>query len=203
MENQALLFIPDISGFTQFVTATEIEHSNHIIASLIEEIIAANGLGLVVSEIEGDAVLFYRLGAPPAVGEVVEQAKTMFRRFHSKLSAMESCGRCHCGACSTASNLTVKFVTHYGQCREMPVHTFTKLIGSDVILAHRLLKNALPEREYLLLSEQYLNAGPDRPTAGEGCSDLKPFVEQVADFGEVRLRYLPLASLRRAAGAPA
>lgn len=42
MENSALIFIPDISGFTNFVTKTEIQHSNHIITELIELLIDAN-----------------------------------------------------------------------------------------------------------------------------------------------------------------
>ncbi|MFC2085655.1 hypothetical protein ACFLRO_00420 [Bacteroidota bacterium] len=32
-----LLFVPDISGFTQFVKATEISHSRHIIQELLEK----------------------------------------------------------------------------------------------------------------------------------------------------------------------
>ncbi len=55
-----LLFIPDISGFTQFVNETEIQDSQHIIEELLEAIIDANEIGLEISEIEGDAILFYR-----------------------------------------------------------------------------------------------------------------------------------------------
>ena len=44
MENFALLYIPDISGFTKFVTQTEIEHSNGTISELIEVIIKSNML---------------------------------------------------------------------------------------------------------------------------------------------------------------
>ena len=42
MENLGLLYIPDISGFTKFVTQTEIEHSNVIISDLIEVVIKSN-----------------------------------------------------------------------------------------------------------------------------------------------------------------
>ena len=37
-----LLFVPDISGFTRFVNETEISHSRHIIAELLETLIDAN-----------------------------------------------------------------------------------------------------------------------------------------------------------------
>ena len=55
MENKGLLFIPDISGFTQFVNETEIDHSRLIIQELLEILINANEIGLEISEIEGDA----------------------------------------------------------------------------------------------------------------------------------------------------
>ena len=43
MTDKKLLFIPDISGFTQFITSTEISHSHHIITELINLIIDENG----------------------------------------------------------------------------------------------------------------------------------------------------------------
>jgi hypothetical protein len=35
MDNRGLLFIPDISGFTRFVTETEIDHSRRIVQELV------------------------------------------------------------------------------------------------------------------------------------------------------------------------
>ena len=58
MDNRGLLFIPDISGFTRFINQTDIEHSRLIIQELLEVLINANQIGLEVSEIEGDAILF-------------------------------------------------------------------------------------------------------------------------------------------------
>ena len=62
--NSTFLFIPDISGFTEFVNKTKIDHSKHIITELLEIIINSDQLGLTVSEIEGVAVLFYRENVP-------------------------------------------------------------------------------------------------------------------------------------------
>ncbi|MCK5571334.1 MAG: DUF2652 domain-containing protein, partial [Bacteroidetes bacterium] len=73
MDNSALIFLPDISGFTKFVTHTEIQHSRHIVAELLETVMRANSLGLKISELEGDAVLYYRPGDPPSLGELVQQ----------------------------------------------------------------------------------------------------------------------------------
>jgi len=75
MDNKGLLFIPDISGFTNFVTNTEIEHSRHIIQELLEVIINSNNLGLEISEIEGDAILFYKYGDTPDLKEIYSQVR--------------------------------------------------------------------------------------------------------------------------------
>ena len=55
----------DISGFTRFVNETEIDHSRLIIQELLEILINSNQIGLEVSEIEGDAILFYKFGESP------------------------------------------------------------------------------------------------------------------------------------------
>ena len=49
MENKGLIFIPDISGFTRFVSQIEIEHSRNIIQELLETLVQANQIGLTIS----------------------------------------------------------------------------------------------------------------------------------------------------------
>ena len=196
MENLAFLYIPDISGFTKFVTQTEIEHSNEIISDLIEVIIKSNFLELKVSEIEGDSVLFYLLGKPPTLEKIIDQSKKMFMNFHLTLMVMERDFDCACKACSNVSNLTLKFITHYGECREVPIQNFIKLIGSDVILAHRLLKNSVPDREYILLTEKYLESQQSKFMIEEDWIKIKQSIEVFEDFGEINTKYIPLTPLK-------
>ena len=196
MENFALFYIPDISGFTKFVTQTEIEHSNGIISDLLEVIIKSNTLGFKVSEIEGDSVLFYLLGSPPSVEEIINQSKRTFIDFHATVRVMERDFDCNCGACCSVSNLTLKFITHFGEGKEVSIKNFTKLIGSDVILAHRLLKNSVPEREYILLSEKYLESQESMLTIQEDWIRIKSNIEILEDFGEVNTKYISLTPLK-------
>jgi hypothetical protein len=196
MNSNALIFLPDISGFTQFVTQTEIQHSRHIIAELLETVMRANELGLKVSEVEGDAVLFYRMGEPPSLEELVHQATKMFLDFHAYLKVIERDRVCECGACQSASRLSMKFIGHYGELQETPIGTFTKLIGGDVILAHVLMKNTIPQHEYLLLTQKYLETQP----AGERKLDewvtFKTNIEELESFGEVHTEFIPFSPLR-------
>src|SRR6186713_2253100 len=102
MENRGLLFIPDISGFTRFINENEIEHSRLIIQELLEVIINANQIGLEVSEIEGDAVLFYKFGEHSNLEELYRQVKKMFCEFHRSLIAYDTFKFCQCAACTSA-----------------------------------------------------------------------------------------------------
>lgn len=156
MENRGLLFIPDISGFTKFVSQTDIEHSRLIIQELLEALINANEIGLEVSEIEGDAILFYKYGDTPQLEALYQQVEKMFCEFHRQLSFYDSYRFCWCEACSSAVHLTLKIITHYGEFTGYNVKSFNKLIGKDVIVAHQLLKNDIEQHEYWLVTRNLL-----------------------------------------------
>ncbi len=154
-QQEAFLFMPDISGFTNFINDTETEHSTHIIRELLEIIINANELNMELMEIEGDAVFFFRVGKIPTTKEIIRQSKNIFEKFHQHLLAYESHRICQCGACRTANNLTLKFIIHSGPVGSYHIHDRYKLIGKNVILLHRLLKNRIPQKEYLLFTEPF------------------------------------------------
>ena len=67
----ALILIPDISGFTEYMSNSDLIHCRYIIAELLEVILNSNTLGLSVSELEGDAVLFYKFGKPPTLEKII------------------------------------------------------------------------------------------------------------------------------------
>jgi len=156
MENKGLIFIPDISGFTNFVNSVEIDHSQHIIHELLEVILNANQLDLNVSEIEGDAILFYKFGETPDLSLAYDQVERMFLSFHKHLEWYESKRTCHCNACISVINLTLKVITHYGEFKEYKIRDFRKLIGKDIIVAHQLLKNDISNHEYWLITNSLL-----------------------------------------------
>ena len=160
MENKGLLFIPDISGFTRFVNETEIDHSRLIIQELLEVLINANEIGLEISEIEGDAILFYKFGQPPELKELYKQVEKMFCDFHRNLISYEHRRFCQCKACLSAINLTLKVITHYGEFTSYNVKHYSKLIGRDIIVAHQLLKNEIEQHEYWLVTKNLLHDNP-------------------------------------------
>src|SRR5215468_10990060 len=108
MENRGLLFIPDISGFSRFVNEVELEHSRFIIQQLLEVLIRANDSGLTISEIEGDAILFYKFGEPVELIALYKQVEKMFCAFHQYLMTYDNRKICQCTACLSAVDLTLK-----------------------------------------------------------------------------------------------
>ena len=150
--DEVLFFIPDLGGFTKFIAETEIQHSQHIVKELLELLADANILGMTVSEFEGDAVLFYRNGAPPSLEQLVQQARKMYLDFHTYLKRFEYHRVCQCGACASASGMALKMVAHFGTAGAMQVKDHLKFVGKDIIIAHRLLKNSVTVPEYLLIT---------------------------------------------------
>lgn len=193
MENKGLIFIPDISGFSRFVSEMEIEHSRLIIGELLEILIDANQTGLTVSEIEGDAILFYKFGDPPPLEEVFLQVKGMFEAFHKNLMNYENRRYCQCKACLSAIDLTLKVITHYGEFTGYKVKDFNKLIGKDIIVAHRLLKNDIANHEYWLVTADLAkNASLSNLAEWMTWSDSTKQTEE----GPVSFRYAQLRPLK-------
>jgi len=194
--NLSLLFIPDISGFTKFVTINEINHSQHIIAELLEIIIDSDELGLTVSEIEGDAVLFYEYRKVPPVDKILTQTKKTFLAFHNHLKRYERDRVCECGACSTASQLSLKIIAHTGNITLINVKDHKKPYGPDVILVHRLLKNKIKENEYLLFTDH--SFGKLKESDLESYKDWAKITggsTSYEDLGEISYKYIPLSPL--------
>ncbi|MBO3699096.1 DUF2652 domain-containing protein [Roseivirga sp. E12] len=191
-----LLFIPDISGFTEFVHETEISHSEHIIAELLEALIDANEMGLQVSEIEGDAILFYRKGTKPTAAETLAQVQRMYIKFHATLKKYESQRICQCGACINANNLALKFIIHYGDISTNQVKSISKLFGKDLIVAHRLMKNDISLREYVLITNQVLDECSTWVDIEQVAWDKPTMGNENYDFGNVKYCYIALQALK-------
>ena len=155
--NKSLLFIPDISGYTKFVQSTEAEHSQHVIAELLEVLLEANTQDLSLAEVEGDALFFYKEGDVPSQEKLLAQTETMFTAFYSHLKMLEKNRICPCAACATAPNLQLKIVAHCADLQFIEVKGNRKPFGPQVIEAHRLLKNSVNSDNYALISKELAN----------------------------------------------
>jgi len=154
--SNSLLFLPDISGFTEFVQTTEIGHSQHVISELLEVLIQANTLELELAEIEGDALFLYKEEIP-SLEQLLAQVEIMFTAFYSHLKLLEQHRVCPCKACSTAPNLQLKIIAHSGELQFITVQNKRKPFGIEVIEVHRLMKNNVHSDSYVLFTKNLTN----------------------------------------------
>ena len=182
--SNSLLFIPDISGFTNFVQTTEINHSQHVIAELLEALLAANRYDMELAEVEGDALFFYKENQLLAKKDLFAQMEAMYIAFYSHLKLLDKNRICSCKACSTAINLELKIVVHTGSFQFIEIQNRKKPFGEAVIQVHRLLKNSIKSDNYVLISDAMvraidLNAINKNPLfnfkKGEDIYDKKPW----------------------------
>lgn len=157
----AILVVADISGYTDFITNREVSllHAEQIITDLLESMIDRTEHPLNVNKLEGDAALLYaEHEAPDAAGAVRDalvQVHALFEAFGSRLRRIgEERANCGCEACANISRLCLKAFVHRGEIAIKRVRQFEELAGEPVILVHRLMKNQMALREYVLLTPE-------------------------------------------------
>ena len=193
-ENLSTILIPDISGFTEFMTNTELLHATYAVNELINAIVTAVEDEYEVAEIEGDAVLLVRSGPAPSQQEILDICLKIFNAFHFTRKMMQTITICPCKACQEFINLSLKFVVHHGPLAEIRVGKFVKHSGTEMIVAHRLLKNSINASEYLLMTEKVIaNASPlSTPNELQWTSAS----DEYASIGKVEYRFTLLDSER-------
>jgi len=157
------LVIADISGYTQFLTDSELDHANGIVGDLLNSIIEAMQTPLTVSGIEGDAIFMYGEMAEGLVGQtVLESVELLYCAFAAALDNMVLNTTCTCNACVNIKSLGLKIVMHCGEYAKSTVGGMTTLSGPDVIAVHRLLKNHIVETtgidDYFLVTKACVDA---------------------------------------------
>lgn len=155
--------LADISGFTAFMAGTELDHSQAIIAELLELIIARFAPLLTLSKLEGDCVFAYAPAERVTRGETfVELLETTYLAFRDCVAVAHRRTTCTCAACRAIPMLDLKFMVHYGEFVRQTVAGREEIVGSDVNLVHRLLKNHVVEQSgwkaYALFTDKTLQA---------------------------------------------
>lgn len=178
-------FIPDISGFSSFVNDTEIEHGQQITKELLETIIDSNELLMDIYEIEGDAIFFYSRDEMFSPDMLYVATKKILANFRKKREELNKNRNCQCGACGGISKLTLKFFVHLDKIDEIKIKHFTKFYGKGLLKVHLLMKNNIPDKEYLLFTEDYLNGfesfEPDL---------MKEYSYETDLFGKIKVKYI-------------
>ncbi|MGH3480290.1 MAG: DUF2652 domain-containing protein [Nocardioidaceae bacterium] len=190
----SLLLIADIGGYTEYMSThrMSLAHAEVNTARLLEKVIdAVPDFDLI--EIEGDAVFLTRDADPDdhdvTVDATLQAAVAMYRAFHLERRYVAA-NLCPCDGCAQADNLKLKFVAHVGEVATQTIRDRRKVVGIDVILVHRLLKNPVQVPEYVLFSEELY--GSNEASLAEPVHEVWQDLEGI---GPVRAYYVDVENL--------
>ncbi len=185
---KGFLIIADITGYTAFLSSSELEHAEDSLWSLINLIIKHTKVPLVISRLEGDAVISYAEEGSFLQGQtLVEMIEAIYVAFKRAIELMVLNTSCTCNACRNIPNLDLKFFVHFGTFMLQKLPTYTELIGTDVNLVHRLMKNTITERFNLKAYVVYSQAAVDALGIQEIAETMSAHAEEYAHFGTVEL----------------
>ena len=157
------LILADIGGYTGYLAHVELEHAHEILTDLLETLVGHFKQALTISKLEGDAVFANideeKLPRPETLLELIENAYVAFRR---RRDGSQRATTCTCRACQSMNMLELKFFVHHGDYIVQNISGIRELVGSDVNLIHRLMKNHVTEntgwKAYALFTENALES---------------------------------------------
>ena len=198
------LLVADISGYTSFLQGVADAHRAIIIeadeppaayallSSLLDTMVKELAQ-FELAKFEGDAIFAVAPDGPgvirgPAVTTCLRTCHAAFRR---RLSDAKLDWTCTCDACSRIGDLDLKFVLHHGDYVIQRITGRDELLGPDVNVVHRLLKNhardVVGTRPYALLTDAALVAldtpSDDMVALTESYDDLAPIPVHVLALG--------------------
>ncbi len=182
------LLIADITGYTHFLSEAELEHAQEILTILLEGIISYTRPPLTISRTAGDAVISYALGESTLQGQTfVELLEDTYLSFRRTIELMVLNNKCQCAACAMIPDLDLKFFVHYGRFGLQMLGGHGEMVGPDVNLIHRLLKNTITEATGIKAYVVYTAAAVDALGLAEMAATMIPHQETYDHVGTVDL----------------
>jgi hypothetical protein len=177
------LLLADISGYTVFLQDVAGAHRDDafaggavpkgyaLMSSLLDGIVTKIVPPFTLAKLEGDAVFAIGTGEAgiPRGAELLDALRDCYADFRARLASADEVWTCTCTACQRADALDLKFVLHAGPYVVQSIAGSREVSGTDVVMAHRLLKNGaaahIGHGAYVLVTAAAARA-LDVPTAG-------------------------------------
>lgn len=137
------LVLADITGYTAYLSGGEIEHAPVIAGDLLETIVGRLEPPFRLAKLEGDAAFLYVEDGRADASLQLDAIEAAYLAFRRRLRSIDTATACDCNACQLAPRLDLKLFVHHGSFVRSRIAGRDELAGTDVILAHRLLKGAV------------------------------------------------------------
>jgi hypothetical protein len=194
LAQKGFLLIADITGYTMFLTSSELEHAQGVLDALFGSIFAEIRAPITLSNLQGDAALAYLPDTSvPQRQFPLDAIERIYCSFANTLAAMRLNTTCTCNACRNMGSLDLKFFLHHGEYAVQTLAGRSELQGPEVIRLHRLMKNSVTRatgiKAYALVTQ------PATEAIGlpEFFASAARHVEHSDDFGDTACHVYDLA----------
>jgi hypothetical protein len=169
------LVLADIGGYTGFLRTVQAVHPDDafangavpdaygLVSSLRDAIVGRLVPPFTLSKLEGDAVFAYASSdaGVPRGDELLASLQACYDDFRRLLADAHDVWTCRCDACMRIDQLELKFIVHAGRFVIQSIAGTAELVGPEVVMAHRLLKNdaarSLGTGAYALLTSRVVD----------------------------------------------
>jgi hypothetical protein len=193
MAKKGYFILTDISGYTEFLTRSELDHAQDALQNLFDVQLAHIKYPFVISGFRGDAIFMYvpetNICEPQTILEALE---TLFFVFADARRQMIYNTNCTCRACQNISRLDLKMVIHYGEYVLQKLGDREELLGADVIVPHRMLKNEVIEKTGIESYALFSDAAAAASKLSQLAYPLVSHSEVYEHIGEVKMQVLDL-----------
>jgi uncharacterized protein YndB with AHSA1/START domain len=184
--NQGFLVVADITGYTAYLNHSELEHAQDVLKALLDLMIDHTKAPLVLSGLEGDAVLSYTIDSDRFEGQAfVEMIEQTYVSFKRAIDLMVMNTSCECNACANINALDLKFFIHHGEFVLSDLGGRQELVGADVNLVHKIMKNEIPKQTGFRAYAFYTDAATHHLGLEGMTEDLTEYSQGFDDIGIV------------------
>jgi len=148
------ILLADISGYTGFLEGVKEAHANDefadgqipyaygLMSNLLGGIAERVDPPFTLVKFEGDAVFAVgEDGVAPKGTDLIDCITRCYDEFAARLEEAGLTWTCTCNACRVKDTLDLKFVLHHGNYIVQSIGPYVEVLGPDITIAHRLLKN--------------------------------------------------------------
>jgi hypothetical protein len=136
------LVLADLTGYTSYLSNSEIEHAPTIAGDLLETIVGRLEPPFRLTKFEGDAAFLFVEDDRADPSLLLDALDACYGAFRRRLRSIDLATECDCNSCRLAPKLDLKLFVHHGSFVRTSIAGRQELAGSDVIVVHRLLKGA-------------------------------------------------------------
>jgi hypothetical protein len=188
MIHKGYFVIADITGYTAFLTGSELDHAQDILKSLFDTILDNIKPPLTISNFQGDAILTYAPEESIQQGQtLLELIENIYSAFSRKRDNIRHSTTCTCRACANIPNLDLKLFVHYGEFIIQDMRGKQELGGSDVIIAHRMMKNQVKEKTGVTAYTLFSDAAIQKLGLQGMVVQMQAHTETYEHIGEVQM----------------